>query len=260
MLPSASRRKASNNLERLILNRALLLIFAVLSADQILKIWIKLSWPLGHSYNVIGSKFQLHFIENPGMAFGLEFGGEWGKIALSLFRLVAISGIAWYLLKMIREQQHKGFIYAVSLILAGAIGNMIDSAFYGLIFDKGSVWNGHYYEGYLGLADFCNPGNGYQGFLRGNVVDMLYFPLFEGTFPQWLPIWGGEHFQFFRPVFNIADAAISIGVALIIIRQKTYFSRHHDEQQETTQDQVSSAEEVKSAENQPDAPLADEQK
>lgn len=161
------------------------------------------------------------------MAFGLEFGGEWGKIALSLFRLIAISGIAWYLLKMIREKQHSGFVYAVSLILAGAVGNMIDSAFYGLIFDKGSVWNGHYYEGYLGLAEFCSPGSGYNGFLRGNVVDMLYFPLLDGTFPEWLPFWGGEPFQFFRPVFNIADAAISIGVALIIIRQKTFFAKAH---------------------------------
>ena len=200
-------------------------IVSVLFVDQALKLWIKLSKPLGESVSVIGDIFYLHFIENPGMAFGLEFGGEAGKLALSLFRIVAIIGIGWYLRRIIKEGVPSGLIVAASLIFAGAFGNIIDSAFYGLIFDKGSVWNGHYYESYLGISELTNLGNGYTGFLKGNVVDMLYFPLLEGNFPDWFPIWGGEHFLFFRPVFNIADASITVGVLMIILWQKRYFRK-----------------------------------
>ena len=217
--------------------RAVLTIFSVLVLDQWLKIWIKLSRPLGDSQKMLGDFFYLHFIENPGMAFGLEFGGETGKLILSLFRVAAAFGIAWYLRKLILEKQHQGLIFAVALIFAGAVGNILDSAFYGLIFDKGSVWNGNYYEAYLGLAEFCKFGEGYAGVFKGNVVDMLYFPLIEGQFPQWMPIWGGEQFTFFRPVFNIADASITAGVGYIILRQKTFFA-HHIEEQEALPDQV----------------------
>lgn len=162
------------------------------------------------------------------MAFGLEFGGETGKLILSLFRVAAAVGIAWYIRKLVKEKQHQGLIFAVALIFAGAVGNIIDSAFYGLIFDKGSVWNGHFYEQYLGLAELTSFGNGYASLFQGNVVDMLYFPLIEGHFPSWFPFWGGQEFTFFRPVFNIADASITMGVVYIILNQKRFFLREEN--------------------------------
>lgn len=212
--------------------RALFTICSVLLLDQWLKIWIKISRPLGDSQKIMGDFFYFHFIENPGMAFGLEFGGETGKLILSLFRVAAAFGIAWYLRKLILDKQHRGLIFAVSLIFAGAVGNIIDSAFYGLIFDKGSIWNGNYYESYLGLAELCSFGDGYAGVFQGNVVDMLYFPLIEGHFPDWMPLWGGQEFTFFRPVFNIADAAITAGVFYIILNQKSFFHKEESPEEE----------------------------
>ena len=180
---------------------------------------------LDESIHIFGDGFQIFFLENPGMAFGIElFGGEfWGKLILSLFRVFAVIGIFYYVRKLVRENAHRGFITAIALILAGAAGNIIDSAFYGLIFTESDPI-------LRNVAEFVAPGNGYGqtqplgGFLLGNVVDMLYFPLIEGRFPDWFPFWGGETFEFFRPVFNVADAAISIGVGMIIVRQKTYFA------------------------------------
>ena len=166
------------------------------------------------SISVFGHWFYIHFIENPGMAFGLEFGGDWGKLALSLFRIVAIVLIAVFLYRLIRKNAASGLIISISLILAGAVGNIIDSAFYGILFSESS---------YFETASMFPAGGGYSSFLHGKVVDMLYFPLIEGRFPQWLPIWGGEHFLFFRPIFNIADSAISIGVFIILLNQKRFF-------------------------------------
>jgi len=178
---------------------------------------------LGDSIQVFGDWFYLHYIENPGMAFGLEFGGDWGKILLSTFRLLACVVIAFYLVKLVKREASWLFVFSVSLILSGALGNIIDSAIYGLIFDKGSVWNGHYYEGYSGVAAFCSPSSGYTGLLTGNVVDMLYFPIIEGNWPEWMPWVGGQRMIFFRPVFNIADAAISVGLGIIVLKQKSFF-------------------------------------
>lgn len=153
---------------------------------------------LGQEFKILGDWFIIHFTENNGMAFGLEFGGEFGKLALSLFRIAAVAGIAYGLHYMIVRKYHRGLILNVALIFAGALGNIIDSVFYGLIYK-------------------------YETLFHGRVVDMLYFPIINGTFPTWLPIWGGEPFEFFRPVFNLADAAISVGVITIFVFQKTYF-------------------------------------
>lgn len=178
--------------------KPLLLIFFILLADQLLKTWIKTNMYLGQEFKIIGNWFIIHFTENNGMAFGLEFGGEFGKLALSLFRIVAVAGIAYALHYLIQRKYHRGLILNVSMIFAGAVGNIIDSLLYGKIYD-------------------------YAPLFHGRVVDMFYFPILEGVFPQWVPIWGGEDYIFFRPVFNIADAAISVGVVLILVFQKHYF-------------------------------------
>jgi len=164
--------------------------------------------------------FRLHFVENEGMAYGWKLGGSWGKIALTTFRLVAVIVGTFYLLSIIKKQFHKGYIICVTFIYAGAIGNLIDSLFYGMVFEFSDVYAQNLAKG------FWEEGFkvGYEGFLHGRVVDMLYFPIIEnGRFPEWLPIWGGESFEFFRPVFNIADTAISGGVFTLIIFQNRFF-------------------------------------
>lgn len=173
---------------------------------------------LGEEIPVLGNWFILHFTENRGMAFGMEFGGDTGKMALSIFRIVAVSVIAGYLFFLTKKRTPKGFLFSLSLIFAGALGNILDSAFYGVLFGNSSY---HPNE----IAAFLPEGGGYARFLFGNVVDMLYFPLVEGYFPNWLPIWGGDHFLFFRPVFNVADSSITIGVFLILINQRKYFRK-----------------------------------
>ena len=192
------------------MKKALLTIFLVLLIDQGLKLWVKTSFTLDEEINIFGEWFRLHFTENRGMAFGIEIGGEgshWGKIFLSLFRVVAICFITWYLVKLVKRKAQTGLIVAISLILAGAAGNIIDSAFYGLIFS----------DSYFAPAAFMPSGGGYAGFLQGDVVDMLYFPLFTADLP-----WIGP-FTFFSPIFNIADTAISVGVFILLIKQKSYF-------------------------------------
>lgn len=168
---------------------------------------------LGQEYR-ISEWFYIHFTENPGMAFGMELGGEYGKVILSIFRIIAVIGIAWYIVTLSKEKSHKGFLIAMSFIFAGALGNIIDSVFYGQIFTESSAH----------IARNVSFGEGYAPMLYGRVVDMLYFPLMEGWFPDWLPIWGGDYFMFFRPVFNIADSSITIGVTIIILFQKRFFA------------------------------------
>lgn len=194
---------------------ALIVIFFVLICDQFLKLWVKTHMTIGDEFNVLGSWFKIHFIENYGMAFGFEFGGEFGKIALSIFRLIAISLIGVYISRLCKQEAHTGFIASVALIFAGALGNMIDSAFYGLFFS----------DSYHQLAVFLPETGGYAGFLHGWVVDMLYFPLFHGAYPHWFPFVGGQPFLFFRPVFNIADSSIFIGVVSIILFQHKFFPK-----------------------------------
>jgi signal peptidase II len=203
------------------------IILLIIIADQALKLWIKTNFHLNESRSMIGSGFQLYFVENPGMAYGWKFGGEWGKMALTIFRMGAVIFGTWYLRKIIREKQHKGFIFCAALVYAGALGNLIDSSFYRLIFDKGMTVDPAIkeYIGYNGLARFSS--DGYASFLHGNVVDMLYFPVIKGQFPTWMPFWGGDNFEFFRPIFNIADASITTGVISILVFQKRFFKQHN---------------------------------
>jgi signal peptidase II len=211
------------------LKKSVLIVFLILLADQVLKIWIKTHMYLGEEFPVIGNWFLIHFVENNGMAFGFEFAGEYGKIFLSIFRIVAVTAIAWYLLKLIkREDVPMGFVVCVSLILAGAIGNIIDSAFYGLIFN----------ESHGQVATLFPEEGGYSSFLHGKVVDMLYFPLISGHYPRWFPIIGGNEFLFFRPVFNIADSSITIGIFSIILFYWKLFSRLEHKKEEALKEEV----------------------
>jgi len=171
---------------------------------------------IGQEIRVAGDWFIIHFTENEGMAFGLRFGGDSGKLILSIFRILAIIAIGWYLVKIIRRKDNTGLIVSMSLIFAGALGNMIDSAFYGLIFSESTFHQ---------VATVFPSEGGYGTFLHGKVVDMLYFPVLKGFYPAWFPVWGGNDFIFFRPVFNIADSSITIGVLILIFFQKKFFKK-----------------------------------
>ena len=202
--------------------RPLLIILLVLVVDQTLKFWVKLHLPITDSIKVT-PWFYLYFIENEGMAFGMKWGGEGGKLLLTLFRIAAVSFFSYWLWNLVKKNASVGLIFSVSLIIAGAMGNIIDSVFYGVIFSESHPGGS--------VAQLFPPGGGYGSWLHGRVVDMLYFPLVDGTFPQWVPLWGGEYFIFFRPIFNVADFSISTGVIAILIFQKRFFRKeeHNDE-------------------------------
>jgi signal peptidase II len=207
-----------------------LIVLLIIVADQSLKIWVKTHMPLSHpaeSYRtqvspydngikLIGEKGQIYFVENEGMAWGWKFGGNWGKILLTLFRLFAVVFGVYYIRSIIEKKYHRGFIICAALIFAGALGNLLDSMFYGLIFERST------YEHVARIF----PHEGYASFLHGRVVDMLYFPLVKTHYPSWFPFFGGDDFEFFSPVFNIADASISVGVIAILLFQKKFFHRH----------------------------------
>jgi len=193
--------------------KSILLIFLILLADQVLKLWIKTHLVLGEEIQIFGRWGMIHFIENNGMAFGMELGGKPGKLILSIFRIIAIGGIGWFLISIIKKRVNTALILAVSAIFAGAIGNLIDSAFYGMIFS----------ESYSQPAVLFPPGGGYSSFLHGRVVDMFYFPVINTTWPEWSPFRPGESLIFFRPVFNMADTSITCGVFSILLFQKRMF-------------------------------------
>ncbi len=193
-------------------NKSLLLIFSILIVDQIVKIIVKTTMIHGEEIPVLGNWFRIHFLENNGMAFGMEWGGKTGKAALSIFRMIAIAVISWYLMGLIRKKANLGLILSVSAIIAGAAGNLIDSAFYGMIFS----------ESWHAPAVLFPDGGGYSSFLQGRVVDMLYFPIIDTTWPDWSPIKPGQSFVFFRPVFNLADTSITTGVLSILVFQKKF--------------------------------------
>ena len=175
---------------------------------------------LGEQFEVINNFFYIHFTENYGMAFGLELGWDYGKLLLSLFRIFAVGGIGWYLYYLIKNKAHSGMIICISLIMAGAIGNIFDSAFYGLLFTESTA---------IEPSVFLHSDGGYAGFLHGAVVDMFYFYSRGGYYPNWFPLWGGEEFVFSFPIFNLSDASISVGVCVILIFQKNFFKHMNNE-------------------------------
>jgi len=194
----------------------MLTIIFVLFIDQVLKVWVKTSMSLGEEFSVIGDWFLIHFTENEGMAFGMTLGGGYGKLVLSIFRIIAVMLIGWYLVYLSKTRANRGLIFSVSLVFVGALGNIVDSVFYGMIFNQSTFHS---------VAEFMPEAGGYGGILRGKVVDMFYFPLFYGTYPEWIPFKGGDIFIFFRPVFNVADTAITTGVITLIVFQKQFFKK-----------------------------------
>lgn len=183
---------------------AVLLVIAILLIDQVIKIWVKTHMALHDSIHVF-DWFYITFIENNGMAYGMQIGS---KLLLSLFRVVAIAFLTYYIWLQARKRARWGYIVCLSMILAGAFGNLIDCMFYGLCFEESTMQH---------VSQFVGMGNGYASFLMGKVVDMFYFPLIVTTYPDWFPFWGGEEFVFFSPVFNFADASISVGVVALLL-------------------------------------------
>lgn len=197
------------------MKRALSVVFAVLFIDQFIKIYVKTHFFLGEEFHLAGDWAIIHFTENKGMAYGMELDGEYGKLILSIFRILAFAGLGYYLWTLTKKKEDKRYIFCIALIFAGAIGNILDSAFYGMLFSDSN------YE----VARFMPEEGGYAPFLYGSVVDMFYFPVIRGHFPDWFPYWGTQSFEIFRPVFNFADFSISVGVAMIILNQKRFFGK-----------------------------------
>jgi signal peptidase II len=181
-----------------------LLIVLIILVDQVIKTWVRTHMELGQEIHLLGDRGLLRYTENNGMAFGWEIGGEGGKLVLTLFRILAVAGIGYGLVYLIKHKYHRGLIICVALIFAGALGNIVDSTFYGLLYQ-------------------------HRKFLEGQVVDMFYFPLIRGTYPSWFPGWHDQPFEFFEPIFNLADASISVGVIAILIFQKRYFKHEQPE-------------------------------
>ncbi len=200
--------------------RAFLVVFLVLLIDQVVKIWIKTNMTLGQEFVVFEDWFKIHFTENKGMAFGWQLGGDSGKLFLTVFRVFAVFGITLFLIYIIKRKYKPIAIFSISLVLAGALGNIIDSVFYGVLFGESTT---------VTKAVFLPEGGGYSKLLYGSVVDMFYFPLVDTTYPTWMPFFGGENLKFFRPVFNVADSAITVGVVLIFIfRNKFFIEKRED--------------------------------
>lgn len=207
-----------------ITRKSILIILLIVLADQTLKVLVKTNMTLYQQIPILGNWGILHFVENNGMAFGLSLPGSFGKILLTSFRIGAVVAIGFYLRHLIRFKAHYGLVITLSMVLAGALGNIIDSVFYGLIFNSSSP---------VEAATMFPEGGGYATLLHGKVVDMFYFPMIKGNYPAWFR--GGSGFIFFRPVFNIADSSISVAVAIILFNQKRFFMHISDNEETSTQ-------------------------
>ncbi len=209
------------------------IIALVIILDQAIKIYIKTHFEYGESLNIFGLNWaQLYFVENKGMAYGITLGGDYGKLFLSVFRIIMVAVLLFILKKTIQSNQKMSLIISLSLIIAGAIGNIIDSAFYGMIFSESPRFGG--------LAQIFPPEGGYSSFLHGKVVDMFYFPFIDTVLPDWVPWWGGERFIFFQPIFNLADSSISVGVVALVIFNREFFyssKKSKTEQPDVDEDQ-----------------------
>ncbi len=206
-------------------NIALLTIFISLAIDQLSKIYIKLNMKIGDEFSYIGNWARIHFVENEGMAFGMSFGEGMGKFLLTIFRIIAVSFITYYLVQQVKNKKaSKGFVFALSLILTGAVGNIIDSIFYGQLFSESTTTQ-------LAVAF---PAQGYAGWFHGKVVDMFYFPMYRGVLPEWIPFMGGKYFEFFQFIFNVADACITVGVAILLLFQHKFFEDKKNDNTNTT--------------------------
>lgn len=209
------------------ISKYFILALVIIVIDQTSKLLVYNYMYLHQEINVIGDWFRLHYLLNPGMAFGIRWNNEFGKLALTVFRIAAMFGIGYYLWKMATRHAHPGFLWCMALILGGAVGNVIDSIFYGV------VLNNH------------PPGSSTPWF-HGQVIDMLFFPIFDFYWPEWLPYVGGEYFLFFSPVFNIADSSIFVGVVVILFCQKKFFKDHPDTEPITLQGTNSALEKPRS--------------
>jgi len=197
-----------------------LLAFVVILIDQTSKLLVHEHMYLHQEINVIGDWFRLHYLLNPGMAFGIRWNNEFGKLALTVFRIGAMFGIGYYLWKMSVKNAHSGFLWCLALILGGAIGNVVDSTFYGVFLEN-------------------HPPNSPTPWFHGQVIDMLYFPIFDFVWPEWVPFVGGTYFEFFSPVFNIADSSIFIGVVIILVFQRRFFGeKDHQTDQKSAESMV----------------------
>jgi signal peptidase II len=198
-----------------------LIALVVIIIDQTTKLLVHEHMYLHQEINVIGDWFRLHYLLNPGMAFGIRWNNEFGKLALTVFRIGAMFGIGYYLWRMATRETHTGFLWCMALILGGAVGNVIDSTFYGVFLNN-------------------HPVGSPTPWFHGQVIDMLFFPIFEFYVPEWIPLKGGEYFLFFSPVFNIADSSIFVGVVVILIWQRKFFRVHHDDHDEHSHEATSS--------------------
>lgn len=203
-----------------------IVILLVLVIDQASKIYIKTNYGYGEGFNIFGLNWaRIYFVENEGMAYGMKLGGDYGKLLLSVFRIIMVAVLFVLLAKLLKSNEKLSLLISFSLIIAGAIGNIIDSAFYGMIFSETPQFHG-------GIAEMFPEAGGYSSFLHGKVVDMLYFPMIDTHLPSWIPKWGGDRFIFFQPIFNIADSAITVGVTSLLLFNRSFFTSKEESKKE----------------------------